>query len=156
SLYFGYTGLDDLGVNRGELSCRTLLLHSDPTKTCYTYGGVASYRYDYDYYLYVGVFLTSYGGAGGGSGGINEKHRPPGGIGPSINSATRQIVKKQIRGLNTNTYEWTYTRAADTGFTNPRSVTIKDALQNETVYYYHATAPPANPADPSHDGSLAD
>jgi len=163
SQYFGYTGQEGIYPNRGELSCRTLLVPRDSTKTCYTYGGVPSFRYAYDYYAYSGLFLTAGKGAG------ITKSNTGFVSGPSITSATREVTSKQIIGLDSNTYEWKYVRLSDAGATNPRSVTVtdqgstRDCTQstpaprcNDTVYYYHFTQPANASADVAHNGSQPD
>jgi hypothetical protein len=62
SLYFGYSGLESTGSNRGELTCRTLPLTRDPAANCYTYPGATTFGYVYDYYAYFGMFLAGGGG----------------------------------------------------------------------------------------------
>ncbi len=162
SLYFAYTGLDGTSPNRGELSCRTLPLSLDTSRTCYTYPGAVKFIYLYDYYRYAGMYLTGAKDAGLTKGNFHSN-------GPSVNGASRQVVSKKIFGLGGNTYEWAYARQAEVGFTNPRVVTVTDKGAtvdclattptpqcNDTVYYYHATQPATQCVSAQQNGSQPD
>jgi RHS repeat-associated protein len=89
----------------------------------------ASVNYYWDYYRYT-------------SSEVNQN-----GVSP-VTGITRQLVRKQVAlgavGPGT-AFEWTYAREFagldGTPYTNPRFVTIKDPLGNETVYYYRSTLP---------------
>jgi len=162
SLYYGYFNSYteaalalSFGGNGdyGEVTCRTLpLLRKPGGQAALVTGNACSssspgtwarYDYQYGYYYHIKAFISS--GPGGSASG-DKKGTSGGGVAFNVTGLTRHIVMKTMQNPagTAATRSWAYFRQA-AQYSNPFSVTVTDPFNNDTVYYYHASASSNNP-----------